>query len=156
MTPALLLNESSTSPMTVDSTASPSSYNVSSTLEVPSPARTPRRNRRSPLLRRSVRTPPLRLIGAEGSWLTVSDNIKSLTDNVKKWKIFDASGGASVSNIGYKDRRVHAAIREQEETGIAYAASMDFECDAVVDFADFLLESTDDEMTEVVFYTSGI
>jgi hypothetical protein len=150
MSPALLINETSApaSPETAENTASPSPTSEPLTLDGPSPATTSRLNRRSPLLRRSVRTPALWLEEAEGSWLTV-------TDGVKKWKIFDASGGASVSNIGYKDSRVYAATRKQEDTGIQYAASMTFNTHAPYDFADLLLESTGDEMREVVFFGSG-
>ena len=60
-----------------------------------------------------------------------------------------------LSNIGHKDQRVYDAIRQQEETGVGYAASMSFQTEVAEDFADFLLESTDDKMTEVVFYGSG-
>jgi hypothetical protein len=150
MSPALLINETSApaSPETAENTASPSPTSEPLTLDGPSPATTSRLNRRSPLLRRNVRTPALWLEEAEGSWLTV-------TDGVKKWKIFDASGGASVSNIGYKDSRVYAATRKQEDTGIQYAASMTFNTHAPYDFADLLLESTGDEMREVVFFGSG-
>lgn len=107
-----------------------------------------RQNRRSPLLKRMVRSVPLWLTGAKGSWLSV-------TDGTKTWKLFDASGGAGVSNIGHGDRRVHEAIRRQEETGVAYAASMSFDTEAAWEFADYLVESTGDEMAEVAFYNSG-
>ena len=60
-----------------------------------------------------------------------------------------------MSNIGHGDRRVHDAIRRQEQTGVAYAASMSFDTDVVWEFADYLIESTDDEMAEVAFYSSG-
>lgn len=60
-----------------------------------------------------------------------------------------------MSNIGHGDRRVHEAIRRQEETGVAYAASMSFDTEAAWEFADYLVESTGDEMAEVAFYNSG-
>lgn len=144
MAPALLLNESSSPFSTPDASASPP-------MSYQSPTSTTawrRRSRRSPLLKRSVRSPPLWLTSAEGSWLSV-------TDGTKSWKIFDASGGAGVSNIGHGDKRVHDAIKRQEETGVAYAASMSFDTEAAWEFADYLLESTGDEMAEVVFYSSG-
>ncbi|KAG9191587.1 hypothetical protein G6011_10321 [Alternaria panax] len=150
MAPALLLDDGGT-----PSPASETSISLSTMNEAP--ALVPCRNRRSrrdcdslrsPLLKRSTRGPPLFLQGAKGNWLSVSDENKA-------WRIFDASGGAAVSNIGHKDQRVYEAIRQQEETGIGYAASMSFQTEVVEDFADFLLESTDDKMTEVVFYGSG-
>ena len=88
------------------------------------------------------------LEGAEGNWLSV-------VDGEKAWKIFDASGGAAVANIGYKDERVFEAMRKQQESGVGYAASMSFYTEIVGDFADFLLETTDDKLKEVVFYGSG-
>jgi len=150
MAPALLFDENGTS-----SPASESSISLSAMDEVPALAISQncrsRRNRnslRSPLLKRSARGPPLILEEAKGNWLSVSDETKT-------WRIFDASGGAAVSNIGHKDQRVYEAIRQQEETGVGYAASMSFQTEVAEDFADFLLESTDDKMTEVVFYGSG-
>lgn len=144
MAPALLLNESSSPFSTPDTSATPP-------ISYQSPMSTTswrHRSRQSPLLRRSVKSPPLWLTRAEGSWLSV-------TDGTKNWKIFDASGGAGVSNIGHGDKRVHDAIKRQEETGVAYAASMSFDTEAAWEFANHLLESTGDEMAEVVFYSSG-
>jgi 4-aminobutyrate aminotransferase-like enzyme len=148
MTPALLLNESSSPLATADSTALPSPNGEPPAVMDPILAIRSRINRRNPLLRRNVRTPSLWLTGAEGNWLSV-------TDGAKEWKVFDASGGASVSNIGYKDHRVFAAMNEQQETGVSYAASMDFVTDVVWDCADALLDSTNNEMSEVVFFSSG-
>jgi len=88
------------------------------------------------------------LESASGNWLSV-------VDGEKTWKIFDASGGAAVSNIGHRDERVFEAVRRQQESGVGYAASMSFHTEVVEDFADFLLESTDDKLKEVVFYGSG-
>ncbi|KAL1800910.1 hypothetical protein ACET3X_001252 [Alternaria dauci] len=150
MAPALLFDESG-----IPSPASEGSLSLSTMDEAPALAvsqhRRSRRNRnspRGPLLKRSARGPPLFLEEARGNWLSVSDENKT-------WRIFDASGGAAVSNIGHKDQRVYDAIRQQEETGVGYAASMSFQTEIAEDFADFLLESTDDKMTEVVFYGSG-
>lgn len=144
MAPALLLDETS-SPYE----ASDNSNSLSISDDAPIAA-TPRSRpaRRSPLVKRSVRKPPLWLKSAKGSWLSV-------TDGVKTWRVFDASGGAAVSNIGHGDRRVHDAIRKQEDTGISYTASMSFDTDVVWEFADYLIESTEDEMAEVAFYSSG-
>ena len=144
MAPALLLDESSSPSAASDISTSPSIGGDTLTTSAP----WSRRERRSTLLKRSIRNPPLTLKNAEGSWLSV-------TDGTKMWRIFDASGGAGVSSIGHGDSRVHAAIRRQEETGIAYTASMSFDTDAVCDFADYLIESTEDEMAEVAFYSSG-
>lgn len=143
MAPALLIDEGGCSSTASDISTSP-------TISDDTLTATPwsRRDRRSPLLKRSVRNPPLWVKRAEGSWLSV-------TDGTKTWKVFDASGGAAVSNIGHGDRRVHEAIRRQEETGIAYTASMSFDTDVVWEFADFLIESTGDEMAEIAFYSSG-
>lgn len=151
MAPALLLDDSGT-----PSPASESSVSLATTIDqVPAIlASRSRRNRRgrdnarSPLLKRSARGTPLLLKEAEGNWLSVVDGNNA-------WKIFDASGGAAVSNIGHRDRRVHEAVRKQEESGVGYAPSMSFHTEVVEDFADFLLESTGDKMAEVVFYGSG-
>ncbi|OAG24162.1 PLP-dependent transferase [Alternaria alternata] len=150
MAPALLFDENGTSSPASESSISSSAMDEAPALTI-SQNRRSRRNRnslRSPLLKRSARGPPLILEEAKGNWLSVSDETKA-------WRIFDASGGAAVSNIGHKDQRVYDAIRQQEETGVGYAASMSFQTEVAEDFADFLLESTDDKMTEVVFYGSG-
>jgi 4-aminobutyrate aminotransferase-like enzyme len=144
------MDESGSSSPALDSSVSLSTMDQISA-RVSSRGRRPRRgqeNHRSPLLKRSARGSSLFLEGAEGNWLSVVDGNRA-------WKIFDASGGAAVSNIGHRDERVHEAVRKQEVTGVGYAASMSFHTQIVEDFADFLLESTDDELTEVVFYGSG-
>jgi hypothetical protein len=150
MAPALLLYDGGTA-----SPASASSDSLSRIDQVPAliTSRSRRSHRggnklRSPLLKRGARGPPLLLEAAEGNWLSV-------TDENSAWKIFDASGGAAVSNIGHKDQRVYDAIRKQEESGVGYAPSMSFHTEIVEDFADFLLESTEDKLAEVVFYGSG-
>jgi adenosylmethionine-8-amino-7-oxononanoate aminotransferase len=144
MAPALLLDDSSSPCAASDTCASPSIGNQAAIAATS----LDRQNRRSPLLKRSIRNPSLWLKSAKGSWLSV-------TDGTKTWKIFDASGGAGVSSIGHGDRRVHEAIKKQEETGIAYAASVSFDTEVVCEFADYLVESTRDEMVEVAFYSSG-
>ncbi|CAA9960987.1 Omega-amino acid-pyruvate aminotransferase [Pyrenophora teres f. maculata] len=144
MAPALLVNESSSPSSNFSSDALVPNMEDS---HAPGTSRT-RRRHQSALIKRSIRSSPLLVKGAEGNWLLVSDGEKT-------WKIFDGSGGAAVSNIGHKDARVYAAIIEQQATGISYAPSMSFDTEAALDFADFLLESTNDLMAQVAFYSSG-
>ncbi|RMZ68648.1 aminotransferase [Pyrenophora seminiperda CCB06] len=144
MAPALLVNESNSPSPTFGSNALAPNLDLS---HVPNTPRN-RQRHRSALIKRSVRDSPLLVKEAEGNWLLVSDGTKT-------WKIFDGSGGAAVSNIGHKDARVFAAINEQQATGISYAPSMSFDTEASLDFADLLLESTNDQMAQVAFYSSG-
>ncbi|KAF1939899.1 omega-amino acid-pyruvate aminotransferase [Clathrospora elynae] len=157
MAPGTLLNESN-SPISTDYTSilAPTNTDTPTTAPhrpIPLPLWSPpfTSNTISPesvLLRRNARSPPLWNTYADGNWLEVSDG-------TRKWKIFDGSGGAGVSNIGHNDRRVYAAIDEQRETGVSYAASLSFRTAVVENFANFLIHSTNYEMAEAVFYCSG-
>jgi len=144
MAPALLINESSSPSLAFGGDALVPNKDGS---QVSSTSRN-RQRHRSALIKRSVRDSPLLVKGAEGSWLLV-------TDGTKTWKVFDGSGGAAVSNIGHKDARVFAAINEQQATGISYTPSMSFDTEVSYEFADLLLDTTDDLMAQVAFYSSG-
>lgn len=101
--------------------------------------------RNSFLLRRNNKKQPLLLKAAKGSWWLASDERGT-------WKIFDASGGAAVSNIGHGDPRVAAAVGREE---IDYAPALTYETDAARDFAEWLIKSTNYSMGSVVLYGSG-
>jgi adenosylmethionine-8-amino-7-oxononanoate aminotransferase len=102
------------------------------------------------LLYRSVRSTPLTLAGASGSWLKVYDNIKS-------WYIFDGSGGAAVSNIGYGDSRPRQAEKDHfDRTGLTYAPASSFRTEIGDEFADYLCGSTGYQLVKALFFSSGM
>lgn len=146
MAPGVLFNESDVPFTGSDSGAG----SIASNSGASSVSRTDKNvtTRTSALLNCSVRSPPIRTNFAQGSWRWVSDD-KGI------FKIFDASGGAAVSSIGYNDQRVNAAMLEQFSTGVCYAPSAQYTTDPVEEFAQLLLRSTEYRMKKVVFYNSG-
>ena len=72
------------------------------------------------------------------------------------WKILDASGGAAVSCIGRTNERVEKAMIKQMRLGLSYVSSMAFDTDVAEKLASLLTSSTNDEMSKVVFYSSGM
>jgi adenosylmethionine-8-amino-7-oxononanoate aminotransferase len=102
------------------------------------------------LLYRSVRSTPLTLAGARGSWLRVYDDTKS-------WYVFDGSGGAAVSNIGYGDSRPRDAEKDHfDRTGLTYAPASSFRTEIADEFADFLCKSTEYQLVKALFFSSGM
>jgi adenosylmethionine-8-amino-7-oxononanoate aminotransferase len=97
------------------------------------------------LFNRSTRSAPHRMVGGLGNTISLSNG----------WKILDASGGAAVSCIGRVDERVERAVVKQMRLGLSYVSSMAFDTDVAEKLASYLTTSTNDEMTKVVFYSSG-
>jgi adenosylmethionine-8-amino-7-oxononanoate aminotransferase len=86
------------------------------------------------------------MVGGLGNTISLSNG----------WKILDASGGAAVSCIGRVDERVERAVVKQMRLGLSYVSSMAFDTDVAEKLASYLTTSTNDEMTKVVFYSSGM
>jgi adenosylmethionine-8-amino-7-oxononanoate aminotransferase len=102
------------------------------------------------LLYRSVRSTPLTLAGARGSWLKVYNDLKS-------WYVFDGSGGAAVSNIGYGDSRPRQAESDHfDRTGITYVSASSFRTEIADEFANYLCKSTNYQLVKAIFYSSGM
>jgi adenosylmethionine-8-amino-7-oxononanoate aminotransferase len=100
---------------------------------------------KSRLFNRSTRSAPHRMVGGSGNTISLSNG----------WRILDASGGAAVSCIGRVDERVERAVVKQMRLGLSYVSSMAFDTDVAEKLASYLTTSTNDEMTKVVFYSSG-
>ncbi|KAF2827987.1 aminotransferase, class III [Ophiobolus disseminans] len=69
--------------------------------------------------------------------------------------VYDAAGGAAVSCIGRADKRVEKAMVKQFRKGISYLPSLSFYAQVSVDLANWLVDSTDGKMAQVMFYGSG-
>jgi adenosylmethionine-8-amino-7-oxononanoate aminotransferase len=97
------------------------------------------------LLNRNVKFEPLRVVGMDGKWIYLADGRK----------VIDASGGAGVMCIGAKEERVRDAYNHQFDTGIMYVPALDFCTDASLALAYYLVESTNGDLVQAVFYSSG-
>lgn len=82
----------------------------------------------------------------EGKWVRLSDGRK----------ILDASGGAGVLCIGSKDQRVISAINAQLQTGVAYAASLDFVTKPAGALEEYLADSTGRDLVHMNAVGSGM
>ena len=101
---------------------------------------------KSRLFNRSSRSSPHRMVAGSGNTIFLSNG----------WKILDASGGAAVSCIGRTNERVEKAMIKQMRLGLSYVSSMAFDTDVAEKLASLLTSSTNDEMSKVVFYSSGM
>ncbi|KAF2034102.1 adenosylmethionine-8-amino-7-oxononanoate aminotransferase [Setomelanomma holmii] len=90
------------------------------------------------LLNRSVNIKPYRLESGE-------DNKYFLEDGTE---IYDASGGAAVSTIGKRSPRVWKAMTEVHNSGLCYAPSLGFDTKITADFADWMIQSTGNQMAK--------
>jgi adenosylmethionine-8-amino-7-oxononanoate aminotransferase len=97
------------------------------------------------LLNRNVKVEPLRVVGMDGKWIYLADGRK----------VIDASGGAGVMCIGAKEERVREAYNQQFDTGVMYVPALDFYTDPGAILATYLIESTNGDLVQVVFYSSG-
>lgn len=138
MAASVLCNESDISSHMSDSDAA--SFTTDSDVGVP--------KRKNYLLHSKTGNRPKLLKGASGSWLHVEDDRGS-------WKVFDGSGGAAVSCIGQGDERIFSAMKTDQDTGRTYAPAADFVTRPALDLAQWLIESTGDQMGGAVFYNSG-
>jgi adenosylmethionine-8-amino-7-oxononanoate aminotransferase len=101
---------------------------------------------KSRLFNRSARSSPHRIVSGSGNTILLGNG----------WKVLDASGGAAVSCIGRVNERVEKAMIKQMRLGLSYVSSMAFDTDVAEKLASFLTTSTNDEMSKVVFYSSGM
>ncbi len=69
--------------------------------------------------------------------------------------VYDASGGAAVRSLGGDIESIRRAMDEQTRNGLTYIPTLGFETDAAADLAEFLIASTNDKLSKVVFYSSG-
>ncbi|CBX99680.1 similar to class III aminotransferase [Plenodomus lingam JN3] len=91
--------------------------------------------RKKYLLHSKIWSQPRLLTAGKGRWWTA-------TDDSGTWRVFDGSGGAAVSCIGYHDQRVFDAMNEQMSTGVSYAPAADFYTDPAYDLAEWVIKST--------------
>lgn len=70
-------------------------------------------------------------------------------------KVFDASSGAAVTCLGYKNDRVNKAIIAQINTGTPYVASTFWTSDVIEDLCKELTKGTDGKMAKVYLTGSG-
>lgn len=146
MAPGALCNESDmSSPMSGSDAVSFMTDSDASGVPVKSSNFTRRKNY---LLHSKVGTQPRILRKSKGSWLRVEDDRG-------RWAVFDGSGGAAVSCIGQGDKRVHAAVRKQQNNGPTHACAADFVTKPAMDLAEWLVNSTGKRMGGAVFYNSG-
>lgn len=101
---------------------------------------------RNCLLNRSVNITPPRVIGGIGNEYILEDGTR----------IYDASGGAAVANIGKKNERVRRAMNDIHDKGLNYVPSFGFKTPITADLAHWMIESTYYKMSKAVFYCSGM
>lgn len=85
------------------------------------------------------------VVRMDGKWVFLSDGRK----------ILDASGGAGVSCIGANDHRVNYAIYKQLQTGVAYAAPLDFVTRPARALQEYLAATTNNDLIHMEAYGSG-
>lgn len=100
--------------------------------------------KKSGILHRSLRTLPLKVVGASGNYLTLSNG----------QQIFDATGGAAVSCLGHGDKRVQEAVMRQMNEA-AYCHSLFFSTSAAEALGNELIAGTDGEMAKAFIVSSG-
>ncbi|KAH7044480.1 pyridoxal phosphate-dependent transferase [Macrophomina phaseolina] len=100
--------------------------------------------KKSGFLHRSLRTLPLKVVGASGNYLTLSNG----------QQIFDATGGAAVSCLGHGDKRVQEAVMRQMNEA-AYCHSLFFSTSAAEALGNELIAGTDGEMAKAFIVSSG-
>ncbi|GME31660.1 Aminotransferase [Neofusicoccum parvum] len=98
----------------------------------------------SGILHRNLKQLPLKVVGAAGNYITLSNG----------QRILDATGGAAVSCLGHGDPRVKAAVmRQMDET--AYCHSLFFSTAAAEALGKELIKSTNGEMAKAFIVSSG-
>ncbi|KAF1844368.1 aminotransferase, class III [Cucurbitaria berberidis CBS 394.84] len=70
-------------------------------------------------------------------------------------KIDDVSCGACVSSLGRVQERVIQAMNKQMRLGLSYVPSLAFDTKAALDLAQFMITSTNGQMSKAIFYCSG-
>ncbi|GAB7353996.1 hypothetical protein MBLNU459_g4589t1 [Dothideomycetes sp. NU459] len=100
--------------------------------------------KRSAVLHRSLHNDPLKVVGAQGNYLHLSNG----------QKILDATGGAAVSCLGHGNERVKQAIMEQMNQ-VSYCHSLFFATAGIEELAQTLVDSTGGEMTRAFVVSSG-
>ncbi|OJD34572.1 class iii [Diplodia corticola] len=98
----------------------------------------------SGILHRSLNYLPLKVVGALGNYLTLSNG----------QKILDATGGAAVSCLGHGDKRVQDAIMRQMDEA-AYCHSLFFSTSAAEDLGQELVAGTKGAMAKAFILSSG-
>jgi hypothetical protein len=98
------------------------------------------------LLNRSVNVTPLRASAGIGNEYILEDGTR----------IYDASGGAAVANIGKKSPRVMRAMKDIHDQGLAYVSSFAFDTKVTAELANWMITSTENKMSKAVFYCSGM
>ena len=89
--------------------------------------------------------PKIKLKKGKGVYLTTKDNRK----------ILDASSGASVSCIGYGNKKVNKAISNELKKGLNYTCSTFFKSELADKLSKHLIKSTNGKMSEAYLINSG-
>ncbi|MCJ1476617.1 hypothetical protein MMC13_005284 [Lambiella insularis] len=98
----------------------------------------------SAVLHRSLHTAPLKVISAQGSYLTLEDG----------QQILDATGGAAVACIGHGDPSVKEAVMKQMDQ-VSYCHSLFFSSSGAENLAKLLIDSTEGVMAKAFIVSSG-
>lgn len=100
---------------------------------------------KSSVLHRSLHTTPLRVVSAQGNYLTLSDG----------QQILDATGGAAVSCLGHGNARVKKAMMQQMDS-VAYCHSMFYGTTAGEELCRELVQGTKGGMKRALIVGSGM
>jgi len=97
------------------------------------------------LLDRHLRKEYPVVLGGKGNYLFTADGRR----------VFDATGGAAVSCLGYGNERVIEAVHNLMKTGVPYLASMMWGNKVVDDLCQELITGTEGKMSRVYLTGSG-
>ncbi|KAK0658260.1 putative aminotransferase [Lasiodiplodia hormozganensis] len=98
----------------------------------------------SGILHRNLKQLPLKVVGASGNYLTLSNG----------QQILDATGGAAVSCLGHGDKRVQDAVMRQMNEA-AYCHSLFFSTAAAEALGEELVLGSNREMAKAFIVSSG-
>lgn len=101
-------------------------------------------NNTSAVIHRSLKSEPLQVAHAEGSWVTFSNG----------QRILDTTCGAAVACLGYQNERVKQAMMEQMDQ-FSYCNSMFFGTNIGEELAQELVDGTNGKMSKALMVCSG-
>lgn len=99
----------------------------------------------SGILHRNLKQLPLKVVGASGNYLALSNG----------QQILDATGGAAVSCLGHGDKRVQDAVMRQMNEA-AYCHSLFFSTAAAEALGEELVLGSNREMAKAFIVSSGM
>ncbi|KAL7271895.1 hypothetical protein RUND412_005319 [Rhizina undulata] len=98
----------------------------------------------SSVFHRDLHAPPLKVVSADGCWLTIDDGRK----------IFDATSGAAVACVGHGNEKVRNDIKAQLDQ-VAYVHSLLYATSATEELAEEMINGTGGKMERVFLVSSG-